>query len=133
MRTARKEGRKWRKRDARVRRLAEDVAGDSVGKLCMGGGVGCGGRSGKKDGWEEVGVKVGREGRNTVTGHLGKGSGTEKNVKGERGVNRGDADLARGGKSRTRKEKNERVAGDLVKRECLIGLLQRACSLMGPV
>lgn len=32
-----------------------------------------------------------------------------------------------------RKEKQERVAGDLVKRECLIGLLQRACSLMEPV
>lgn len=35
-----KEGRKWRKRDARVRKLAEDVARDSVGKLCMGVGVG---------------------------------------------------------------------------------------------
>lgn len=57
----------------------------------------------------------------------------EKNAKGEHCVNRGDADLARVGKSRTRKGKSERVEGDLAKRECLIGLLQRACSLMGPV
>lgn len=35
------------------------------------------------------------------------------------------------GGGRTRKGKKERVAGDLVKRECLIGLLQRACSPNG--
>lgn len=79
----------------------ERCTGEEAGRGCCRGVMHGGGRwmrraIGKKDGWEEVWVKVGREGRKTVMGRSGKGSGTEKNVKGERGVNRGDADLVRG-------------------------------------
>lgn len=53
-------------------RLTEDVAEDSVGKLCMGGGSGMRNAkgTGKKEGWEEV--EVAGVGRNTVAGRLGK-------------------------------------------------------------
>lgn len=69
MRTARKEGRNRRKRDARVSSLAEDFAGNSGG----------GGRSGK--GWMGRGWSYG--GRKTLMGRLGKGSRMEKKAKGE--------------------------------------------------
>lgn len=73
------------------------------------------------------------EGRKTVTGCLGRGSRTEWNAKGRARRESGKRQQNEGGRGRPKKGRKERLAGDLVKRGCLIGLLQRACSLMGPV